>query len=289
MPKARLAAAAVLLSTLLLPLTGGGARPADGIEQKREAMLAHWKARFHAERLSFVTAGPWLIAGDGGEQRLAAYRDRTILAAQKALAATYFDKEPAEPILILLFESAEPYCRLAKEWFGREDPPHFGYFMRERGVMLMNVGTGTGTLVHELVHALIAPDFPDVPDWFNEALASLYEQCTIDGESIRGLENWRLPALQSAIRDGKLRPLRELIEDEDLYDAEHVGMNYAQGRYLLFYLQERGLLRDYYKRFREGAAEDRTGLKTLEAILAPRKLEEFEKDWREWVLGLRFE
>ena len=261
----------------------------DDIEAKRSALLDQWKARFEAEKLACVTGGPFVIAGDGGERRLAAYRDRTILAAQKALAASYFDKEPTEPILILLFESAEPYRRLAREWFGREDPPHFGYFMRERRVMLMNVGTGTGTLVHELVHALIAPDFPDVPDWFNEALASLYEQCTIDGETIRGLENWRLPALQSAIREGELRSLRELIEDANFYDPEHVGMNYAQGRYLLFCLQEKGLLRDYYKRFRDGVAEDPNGLKTLEALIAPQKLEEFEKDWRQWVLTLRFE
>ena len=33
---------------------------------------------------------------------------------------------------------------------------------------------------------------------------------TIDGDTITGHENWRLPALQKSIKDNKLRPLREL-------------------------------------------------------------------------------
>ncbi len=133
------------------------------------------------------------------------------------------------------------------------------------------------------------PDFPDFPDWFNEGLASLYEQCSLNGEEIRGLENWRLPALQEAIRDERLRPLGELIEDQKFYDDELVGMNYAQARYLLFYLQEKRLLKDFYKRFRDGVGEDATGLKTLKNVIAPQEMDAFEAEWRKWVLGLRFE
>jgi hypothetical protein len=149
--------------------------------------------------------------------------------------------------------------------------------------------SGTGTLVHELVHALIKPDFPDVPDWLNEGLGSLFEQCTLAGGSIRGLENWRLPALQRAIRADKLRPLSDLIEDPRFYADRHVGLNYAQSRYLLMYLQEKALLERYYKRLRERRADDPTGLKTLRQTIEPHKLEHFEKAWREWVLQLSFE
>ena len=41
----------------------------------------------------------------------------------------------------------------------------------------MNIDTGGGTLVHEIVHPFIAANFPECPAWFNEGLASLYEQC----------------------------------------------------------------------------------------------------------------
>jgi hypothetical protein len=154
--------------------------------------------------------------------------------------------------------------------------------------MLMNVGTGTGTLVHELTHALIAPDFPGVPDWFNEGLASLYEQCSLSGDTIRGHENWRLPALQKAIRSGTLRPLEQLITDDDFRNDARVGINYAEARYLMFYLQERGLLRRYYTNFRAHAKDDPTGLETLKRLIAPQSLDEFERDWRKWVMTLRF-
>ena len=108
-----------------------------------------------------------------------------------------------------------------------------------------------------------------------------------DGD-IRGLENWRLPALQRAIRDKKLRPLREMIEDDNYYGDKHVGLNYAQARYLLMYLQEQGTLADYYHKLRADQAEDKTGLKTLEAVIAPQSLAEFEKGWRGWTLRLQF-
>jgi hypothetical protein len=201
------------------------------------------------------------------------------------LQATYFDKQPEQPILILLFETEEPYKRLAKKWFNDDDVPHFGFF-RHDNIMLMNVGTGTGTLVHELVHALMKPDFPAVPSWFNEGLASLYEQCNLGGDTITGLKNWRLPALKQAIKDNKLRSLRELMEDGNFYRQDLAGLNYAQARYLMMYLQEKGKLKQYYTEFRAKRTEDPTGVKTLEALIGPQSLDEFEQAWRKWVLSL---
>jgi hypothetical protein len=258
------------------------------IDQKTGALRDQWKSKFDAEGLHFVVAPPFLIAGDGSPRQLEGYRDHTILAAARALKATYFDKDPREPILIFLFESEGPYRRLAKKWFGDDDVPHYGFYRHHDRVMLMNVATGTGTLVHELTHALIAPDFPSVPSWFNEGLASLYEQCSLGSDTITGHENWRLPALQSAIRGGTLRPLKELIEDPRFYRADLVGLNYAEARYLMFYLQEKNLLREFYKQFRDHAADDPTGLKTLQKLIEPQPLDHFFTLGGGWVGGLRF-
>ena len=130
-----------------IPAPGPTTRESD-VEAKGRTLLNEWKARFDAERFNYTVAGPFVIAGDGSAARIARYRDGTVLAAARALKATYFDNVPTEPVLILLFERAEPYKRLAKKWFGDADVPHFGFFRRTDGVMLMNVGTGTGTLVH---------------------------------------------------------------------------------------------------------------------------------------------
>ena len=282
----RVIAATVLC--LVAALAPAAAPAPSTAESRSRDLLDRWRRRFQEEGFRYTVAGPFVIAGDGTRAQINRYRDGTILAAARALKATYFEKDPAEPVLVLLFESRGPYARLAKKWFNDDDVPHYGFFRRRDNVMLMNVSTGTGTLVHELVHALIAPDFPAVPDWFNEGLGSLYEQCSIGGDRITGHENWRLPALQKAIRTGELRPLRELIEDEDFYDRDRVGMNYAHARYLLMYLQEEGVLAQYYKRFRAAAKEDPQGLKTLEALIEPKDLEQLEKDWRKWVMTLRF-
>lgn len=277
------------LSLVLSCTWAWSAEPATqpAIEEKCQSLLSNWNERFDEARLSHLISPPFVIAGDGGIERLQRYDARTIRSATDALQREFFDAKPNDPILILLFESEPLYRRLAKEWFGDENVTPFGYFRRD-GVMVMNVGTGTGTLVHELTHALIKPDFPNVPDWFNEGLGSLFEQCTINDNQIRGLPNWRLPALQRAIRQNKLRPLPELIEDPHFYGEAHVGLNYAQARYLLFYLQQQNKRLAFYKSLRANHATDPTGLATLKQTIAPRSLEQFEKDWRKWVLGLRF-
>jgi len=279
----------ILLLTLLVPCicAAPASRPADPVEAKCRRLLEKWQPRFDSERLNVLLSPPYVIAGDGLGRQLAQYRDRTILAATHALQSSLFDKKLDEPVLILLFESAEPYQRLSKQWFDDTPDTPYGYFRRD-GIMVMNVGTGTGTLVHELTHALIKPDFPDVPDWLNEGLGSLYEQCSIDGDSIQGLPNWRLTGLQRAIRNGKLRPLTEMIQDPHFYGEQHVGLNYAEARYILLYLQQQNKLGEFYSRVRDHHGDDPTGLATLKQMAAPDSLETFEKNWRRWVMGLRF-
>ena len=77
----------------------------------------------------------------------------------------------------------------------------------------MNIGTGGGTLVHELTHSLIAFDFPHVPDWFNEGLASLPSDAG-SGPMDRGSRPAELAVAAVATSDprrNKLRSLKSLI------------------------------------------------------------------------------
>lgn len=276
-----------LILAILFPILSAASPPTQpSIETKCDDLLAKWKPKLAAEHFAVTVSPPFVIAGNGGAGRLERYRDGTILPAVRALQKQFFSTPPSEPILILLFESEGPYRRIAKDWFGDENVAYFGYFRHDR-VMLMNVATGTGTLVHELTHALIAPDLANVPDWFNEGLASLYEQSqfTSDG-GIRGLKNWRLPDLQKAIHDNKLRPLTELMADNDFYNEDRAGLNYAQARYVLMYLQEKGTLQTFYKSLRENIKDDPSGAKTFEAHIKPQSLADFETQWRDWVTHL---
>ena len=280
----------IFAAVLLLPLLLGTAPPATTralITEKCNAVLADWKPRFDGEHFHYVVSPPFVIAGDGGAAAIARYRDGTILPSARALTHLYFKTPPSEPILILLFESDSLYRRLADKWFDDRDVPHFGFYRPAQHVMLMNVATGTGTLVHEMTHALMSPDFRDVPDWFNEGLASLYEQSTIGPDTIRGLPNWRLPALQTAIAKKQLRSTEEMIDDVNFRDPERVGLNYAHARYVMLYLQDRGLLQTYYHNFRDHFADDPTGLQSLKDLLSPKTMEQFDQQWQRWVMELQ--
>lgn len=152
----------------------------------------------------------------------------------------------------------------------------------------MNISTGGGTLVHELVHPFVAANFEKCPSWFNEGLASLYEQCGERDGKIVGYTNWRLRGLQLAIKDGFLGSFEKLMStsDREFYDGD--GTNYAQARYLCYWLQEKGLLRDYYHQFVANAEQDPEGIKTLKRLIKQDDLEQFQRAWEQEVLKLRF-
>jgi hypothetical protein len=154
--------------------------------------------------------------------------------------------------------------------------------------MVMNISTGTGTLAHELVHPLLSEDFPEVPSWFNEGFASLFEQSGPRGGKMVGFVNWRLPGLHKALKANHGVTFRELLGyTAGQFYGEDRGVNYATARYLCLYLQEKDLLIEFYKAFKASHQQDRTGSAALEKVTG-KKLEDLEAEWRMWVLGLRY-
>lgn len=244
-------------------------------------------ARRSRNRLFIVVDPPFVVARDRNGPELDATIRRTIRPAAGVLWRQYFDRRPDRPVTILLFSGPGPYTRYAEQLFGDRDVSHFGYYRPAEQALVMDIETGTGTLVHEMVHALAHFDFPDMPAWFGEGLASLYEHCTIGQDRLIGQVNWRLPALQEAVRAGRLRPLRELMTAPDFRGAG-AALDYAQARYFCMFLQERGMLRDYYRRLRATRAEDRTGILAAEAVSGGRPIEAIERDFLEWVRSLRY-
>ena len=243
---------------------------------------------------SVAVHSPFVVAGDLSRQELDRWMRDTIGPASRAMANCYFSKPPTRPITVLLFRSEESYNHYAKEVFGDEGISVYGYYKPNLRTLVMNIGTGGGTLVHELTHALIDFDFPEAPDWFNEGLASLHEQCSIrpDESGIDGLENWRLRGLQETIRRGKLRSLEALIYDKDFRGAE-VGLNYAQARYFCLYLQRsenpRGtdVLPEFYRSLRAGRTVDPRGASALRKVFPELSWAELDKEFQAWALNLR--
>jgi len=229
---------------------------------------------------------PFVVAGNMPAERLKGYANGSVLRPAGAMWAGYFRKRPDKVITVLLFADGKSYRKWAERLFGDRKVPYFGYYKPASRTLVMNIATGTGTLVHELTHALIVYDFADVPTWFNEGLASLHEQCNVGESVITGLVNWRLPALQKAIRDGKLRPLSDLVTKRDFY-SRLSGLNYAQSRYFVMYMQHRRLLKRFYAYFREHHSGAGADVKAVQHIFG-KDIDAVEKNFLTWVKTLKF-
>jgi len=232
---------------------------------------------------------PFVAAGNLPLAQFNAIFEHSLMGSCKCLCRDYFTSEPDRLITVYLFKNDADYRRYADELFGDRPDTPYGYYSHKHRALIMNIGTGTGTLVHEMCHALIERDFPNYPSWFNEGLASLHEQCEWREGSLVGLPNWRLPALQEAIRAGEALPLKDVIAKTDaasFYEKDK-GQNYATARYLCQYLQQRGTLKEFYALLRRNIATDPTGQKTLEKVFGS-PLSEIEPAWRRWVMTLHF-
>jgi hypothetical protein len=144
----------------------------------------------------------------------------------------------------------------------------------------MNISTGGGTLVHEIVHPFIEANFPNCPPWLNEGLGSLYEQSGEVKGHIHGYTNWRLPGLQNAIKAGQAPAFKTLMGfDARSFYNDDKGTNYAQSRYLCYYLQQKGLLVKFYREFVARQKDDPSGYATLRRILRVRDMNAFKLKW----------
>ncbi len=213
----------------------------------------------------------------------------TVRWAVAKYKAAYFTKDPKEILDIWLFKDDASYRGHCQSIFHDTPDTPYGFFSPTYKALIMNISTGGGTLTHEIVHPFVAANFPACPAWFNEGLGSLYEQCgEVDGQ-VHGFTNWRLRGLQAAIPKKRVPSFKTLCSttDEQFY-REDRGTNYAQARYLCYYLQEHGLLNKFYHRFHADHADDPTGYNTLKAILGRDDMDAFKKEWEAWVMKLRF-
>lgn len=254
---------------------------------------ATWAAGQLGPSCSVLIRAPFVMGGDLSERQLERCYQETIRPAADALTTSYLAARPDRPITVLLFAGQESYREAMRGLFGEKNPPHFGSYRSHLRVLALDFSTGCGTIVHELTHALVRGDFPGIPDWFNEGLASLHEKCRMAGDDgagsgrrLEGLVNWRLPILQTAIRQQRLRPLQSLISSDDFHGSQE-RLNYAQARYFCLYLQRRSVLGPYYGRLRADVGGDPTGLATLLKLFPGRSVDQLDADFRHWAMQLK--
>jgi hypothetical protein len=275
-----------------LALLGSARSQENGPSRPDKDYAAHVTAlrkRLPEVGFTVVVEAPFVVIGDQPEDDVKAWADGTVRWAVGHLKKEYFERDPEEILDIWLFKDEESYRTNAKKLFGVKPDTPFGWYSPRHRALIMNISTGGGTLVHEIVHPFMAVNFPGCPAWFNEGLGSLYEQSTERQGRIVGLTNWRLEGLQDAIREKKVPTIETLCStaSQEFYEKDR-GTNYAQARYLLYWLQEKGLLRRFYREFLEHRTVDPSGYQTLKRITGAGDMVTFHREWEEFVLGLRF-
>lgn len=250
--------------------------------------IAELRDRLPGEGFTIVVQKPFVVIGDEEPYVVRQRARQTIRWAVDLLKQDYFTKDPKHILDIWLFKDKESYEVNNKRLFDKEPSTPFGYYSSRNRALVMNISTGGGTLVHEIVHPFIESNFEDCPSWFNEGLASLYEHCSQRRGQIYGHVNWRLKGLKKAIEKEKLPPFATLCSTStrEFYDGEHANTNYSQARYLCYYLQQRGLLRKYYHEFRRNVDDDPSGYRTLVRILGSPDMDEFQEVWEGYMTRL---
>ena len=236
-----------------------------------------------------VVQPPFVVVGDEAPEVVHHRASHTVKWAVDRLKEDYFKNDPVEIIDIWLFRDDASYTNHAHLLFGDTPTTRFGYYSAAHRALIMNIGTGGGTLVHEIVHPFMRANFPRCPAWFNEGFASLYEASFEKSGHIQGTINWRFKGLEKAIKEGRTISFQKLtsMPENEFYGGDTYSQYYAQARFLCYYLQEKGLLVKFYHQFVAGVEGDPTGYATLKGVLGENDMDSFKRKWEKFVLGLR--
>lgn len=236
---------------------------------------------------TLVWEKPFLVIGNESPDKVRERAKNVVAWTRDLLLKDFFPKAPEQMEDVWVFKDAATYEKYSRELFNTVPETPYGFYLSSARAMLMNISPGYGTLTHELVHPFMHANWPDGPAWLNEGLGSLFEfPGERDGHFI-GQLNWRLPAVQEAIRDKSVPRISALVKttENEFYD-DPTGVHYAMARYLCYWLQERGLLIKFVQRAQALKAEDKTGLRALTEVLGGDP-DTFQKDWEKFTASLR--
>ena len=233
---------------------------------------------------SVVVHEPFVLGGDCDAKHLSESYRRTILPTARALSIQYFDHPPTWPVTILLCSLDDSYRECQRRLGERERSEYSGIYSRTEHRVVINVATGDGTLAHELTHALAHADFPLLPEWLDEGLASLHEECefSTDGLRLIGLDNWRRSTLREAHQREQLRSVSDLAS-ERFATSHRAAIDYAHTRYFCLFLQQRRLLEPFYRKCRSRAETDPTGDLSLCELFMTRRPDDIDEQFLAWL------
>ena len=147
----------------------------------------------------------------------------------------------------------------------------------------------SNVLLHEFTHALHFADQAarkqSHPIWLVEGLATLFESAVVKGDRLVPRHSARLTTIQKASKSDDLIPWLRLMGMSQREYMRQASIAYAQSRYMLFYMWEKGFLKKFYAEYtnKGNYKGDKTALQSFEAAFG-KPLNEVERDWKAWLL-----
>jgi len=178
-------------------------------------------------------------------------------------------------------EGFQEYIEFCKNIHFRYPGTRIGYYNNYDQSVVTWLGTGQGTLAHELVHLFLAIDFPNAPNWLNEGMASLQEETSTIGPE----DNWRLIYIQSFRQKYKTYlPVQDIVNKSEDFSELDAIIGDCFARYLCFYLNDQEKLTPLYQRFR-ASKEPLTVVAQIQLIenVYGKSFPEMEQDFYAWL------
>jgi hypothetical protein len=126
--------------------------PVPSIELEYDKERARIEKLVSQENMTVLVQAPFIVVGDEAPAVVKQRTNRTVKWAVEHLKDQYFEKDPDHIIAIWLLKDSNSYYKHAKQFFGDDPSTPFGYYSPSDKAMVMNIETGGGTLVHEIVH-----------------------------------------------------------------------------------------------------------------------------------------
>lgn len=204
-----------------------------------------------------------------------------------AMQNAFVNLNPDNVTPVFLFSELDKYKEFVIKNFDipEDNISQYGFYKISKNVIVIRYVSWKGSIPHEITHRFTNRDFSDIPSWFDEGLASLHEKSTYKDGRLIGDFSWRIIAIRRAIKENRYTKLEKMMrtDDDELY-GKYSSFYYAQARYLLMYLQEKGLLENFYNLFKETYKKDETGISQLEKIL-DKPMDKINEDYYSYLMS----
>lgn len=205
------------------------------------------------------------------------FHARLFEAFRAAYTARFHELPETATLPIYLFQGNEAFAAFGRELGASANTSgFFAVLTNGAPILVVDLSTGLGTAMHELVHAFVHFGFPRQPPlWFHEGLAAYHEKFlgSLDDTrldiSFGYFSNWRFPLVKAQVDTLTLAGLDDPARDPT-----------SAARDLMLFLDRRGLFVPLVRAMRT-AIDDESGMRTLAQVAGD--LETLEREWKDWI------